>query len=75
MIVPPVPVWWSCGSLRQYSCNKKTGYYNSQHAARGGVDEEVGDGAPVECRWEDVDFKPSRDLGEVREVKFLSIFE
>ena len=41
----------------------------------GGVDEEGGNGALVECEWEGVASKPSRDLGEVCEVKVLSILE
>ena len=75
MIVPLLPVRWNCGSLRQYSCGKETGYYRSHHPARGRIDEEGGDGAPIERGWESVVFKPSRDLGEVREVEFLGIFE
>ena len=48
---------------------------SSHHPARGGVDEKGGNGASVKCGWEGVVFQPSRDLGEVREVEFLCIFE
>ena len=34
-----------------------------------------GDGAPIECQWEEVALKPSRDLGEICEVESLSILE
>ena len=54
---------------------EETSYYHSHHPAWGGIDEKGGNGASVECGWENVVFEPSRDLGEVREVEFLCIFE
>ena len=54
---------------------QETGYYSSHHPARGGVNEEGGNGAPVKSGWEDVAFQNSRDLGQIREVKFLGILE
>ena len=40
-----------------------------------GIDEEGGNGAPVNCGGERVAFQTSRDLGEIREMKFLGILE
>ena len=77
MIVPPVPsrmeLWEPSAVILLWQGGR--GYYRSHHPARGGVDETGGNGAPTKCGWEDVVFEPSRDLGEVREVEFLCIFE
>ena len=39
------------------------------------IDEESGNDAPVKYGWGDVAFQTSRNLGELREVKFLGILE
>ena len=75
MIVPPVPSPVRLWGLRQWSCGEEASYYRSHHPAWGGVDEKSGNGAPVKCGWEDVVFEPRRNLGEIREVEFLRIFE
>ena len=62
MTSPPVP------SPVEYTRGKETGYYSSHYLARGGVDEESGNGAPVKCGWEDVAFQTRRNLDEIREV-------
>ena len=50
-------------------------YYSSHHSDRGGVDEKGGNGAPFKYRLEDAAFQTSRDLGEIREMKFLGSLE
>ena len=39
------------------------------------IDEDSGNDAPVKYGWGDVAFQTSRNLGELREVKFLGILE
>ena len=71
MIVPPVssPVrLWGFSAVILWRGGKLLPFASS-------VDEKGGNGTPVKRGWEDVVFEPSRNLGEIREVEFLCIFE
>ena len=86
-VVPSV-LWMSKASHDSSSCSQSggiVGAFGSIPVARKQVtaartipprvDEKGGNGAPIKCGWDDVVFKPSRDLGEVRKIGFLCIFE
>ena len=75
MIIPPVPCTvesWELLVVHPWYGDRSL-QLTSSHPGRSQREDD--NGAPGKCEVEDVAFKTSRNLGEIREVKLLGIFE